>query len=422
MRLHQNEPVPWDMTKEEINAEFERHIREKRKYIGQEWILPTQTKWFGVKNRTITADLIKFYCDCVGDLNPLFLSEDYASNTRWGGIIAPPMIIHYVAMVSGGIAIEPPDVTERGFRPRIHGVNGLNMGGLVKFYEPICPGDKFVCIDKLVSVDEVTKKENPNARRLRMIGQRKFINQHGKVAVAASGVELLLFPEKSPKKGEKQFAMGVKYPDPWDHYYTDEEIALIDKAMYAEEIRGAKIRYWEDVKKGDELVPLVKGPLTVTDIAAGQTMRGTMPCMEVRRMVDKSDDHYGNIDPRTGDMFGEYRSHHDDTLAQMYGQPSAFATGTQFLEWVCHITTNWMGDDGFMTALSCRSRRVMPIGDTCWVKGRVARKYIEGDEHLVDIAIEGTSWFGHTILTGSTTVRLISKDPASWGKYMFASQ
>ena len=36
-----------------------------------------------------------------------------------------------------------------------------------------------------------------------------------------------------------------------------------------EEIRGATPRYWEDVKAGDELPTLVKGPLSVGEMWAG---------------------------------------------------------------------------------------------------------------------------------------------------------
>ena len=422
MRLQHNDPVPWEMTQAQLNAEIERHIRDKNKYVGQEWVVPTDTKWFGVKNRTITHDLIRNYCNCVGDLNPLFRDTMYAANTRWGGVVAPGMIIHYVAMVSAGIGLEPPDVKERGGRLRIHGAGGLNVGGKVEFYEPIRPGDTFVVVDKLLGVDEVTKPEKPVPRLIRSMGQRKFINQHGRVAVAASGVELAMIPERPLQKGEKKIDLGKRFPETWDHYYSEEEIARIDKVMYAEEIRGARPRYWEEIEVGDELVPLVKGPLTMTDIAAGMAFRGFLPGMEVRRIVDKSDDTYGNICPRTGDMFGEYRCHVEDHLAQMYGEPGAFATGTQFMEWIGHITSNWMGDDGFMTKLSTRNRRMMPVGDTCFVHGRVSNKYVEEESYLVDLEITGTSWFGHTIFNASTTVRLLSKNPASWGRHMFPSR
>lgn len=422
MRLQYNDPVPWEMTREQMDAEITRHINEKNKFVGHEWVVPTDTKWFGVKNRLITHDLIRNYCNCVGDLNPLFRDIGYAENTRWGGVIAPGMILHYVAMVSAGIGLEPPEMTERGGRLRIHGAGGLNVGGKVEWYEPIRPGDTFTVVDRLLGVDEVTKPEKPVPRLIRSMGQRKFINQHGKVVAAASGVELAMIPDKPLEKGAKKIDLGTRFPEAFDHYYSEEEIARIDALMEAEQIRGSRPRYFEEVDIGDELVPLVKGPLTQTDIAAGMAFRGFLPAMEVRRRVDKSDDTYGNICPKTGDMFGEYRCHLEDHLAHMYNEPSAFATGTMFMEWINHITTNWMGDDAFMTKLATRNRRMMPTGDTCTVTGKVARKYIENGEHLVDLEIVGTSWFGHVIFTADTTVRLLSKDPASWGRYMFPSR
>jgi acyl dehydratase len=422
MKLEKSDPVSWDLTKEDIDKEIKRYMAAKNKYAGQEWPQPIGSKWFGVKNTMITQDTIRNYCNCVGDLNPLFRDETYAKNTRWGGIIAPPMIIHYIAQASGGLGIEPPNVKERGDRPRIHGVGALNVGSKIEFYEPIHPGDTFSCVDKYIGVEEVTKKEKPVPRLLRHRGQRKFINQHGKIAVVAAGIEMLMIPEEPLKKGEKKIKMGDRFPEEWRHYYSEEEIATIDKAMEDEEIRGAIPRYWEDVNVGDELIPVIKGPLTATDIACGMAFRGFLPGMEIRRRVDKADDCYSNIDPRTGDMFGEYRCHVEDYLARMYGEPGAFAAGTQFLEWTCHITTNWMGDDAILKRLSTRNKRMMGVGDTCWVKGKVAKKYVEDNEYLVDLDIEGTSWFGHTIFTGSTTVRLVSKEPASWGKYMFESR
>ena len=50
------------------------------------------------------------------------------------------------------------------------------------------------------------------------------------------------------------------------------EIAEAMKKIYAdydaEETRGASPRYWEDVKEGDWLTPVVKGPLSRRDIYA----------------------------------------------------------------------------------------------------------------------------------------------------------
>ncbi len=37
-----------------------------------------------------SQDAIRHWCYGIGDTNPLYLDEDYARGTRYGGIIAPP--------------------------------------------------------------------------------------------------------------------------------------------------------------------------------------------------------------------------------------------------------------------------------------------------------------------------------------------
>ena len=57
-----------------------------------------------------------------------------------------------------------------------------------------------------------------------------------------------------------------KYDDVELAPYTDDEIDAIEAQYAAEAPRGAEPRWWEDVAEGDEVGPLVKGPLTVTDM------------------------------------------------------------------------------------------------------------------------------------------------------------
>src|ERR1700742_2798843 len=42
--------------------------------------------------REATTDGIRNFARGYGDDNPLFVDPEYASGTRWGGVIAPPMI------------------------------------------------------------------------------------------------------------------------------------------------------------------------------------------------------------------------------------------------------------------------------------------------------------------------------------------
>ena len=44
-------------------------------------------------NHEAHKDTIRHFANCYGDDNPLFCDEDYAKDTRWGGIIAPPQYI-----------------------------------------------------------------------------------------------------------------------------------------------------------------------------------------------------------------------------------------------------------------------------------------------------------------------------------------
>src|SRR5438309_5299601 len=57
-----------------------------------------------------------------------------------------------------------------------------------------------------------------------------------------------------------------KYADIPDPAWTDEELAKIDEVYAAEGQRGSEPRWWEDVQVGAALGPMMKGPLTTTDM------------------------------------------------------------------------------------------------------------------------------------------------------------
>jgi hypothetical protein len=68
-----------------------------------------------------------------------------------------------------------------------------------------------------------------------------------------------------------------------------------------------------------------------------------------------------------------------------------------------------MGDDGFLKKLSCQSRRIFPVGDCNWIRGKVVKKYIQEDEYLVDLEIKSTTQRGVMHMPATATVRLLSK-------------
>ena len=69
--------------------------------------------------------------------------------------------------------------------------------------------------------------------------------------------------------GQKEYTRATNVADVSQTYkYTDEELVAIERGYLAEERRGANIRYWEDVVEGEELKPVVKGPVITDDAVA----------------------------------------------------------------------------------------------------------------------------------------------------------
>ena len=67
-------------------------------------------------------------------------------------------------------------------------------------------------------------------------------------------------------------------------------------------------------------------------------------------------------------------------------------------------------DDGFVKVLDCRFRALPFIGDAFYMKGKVTDKRIEGGEHLVDAELRIDNQDGELIVSGISTVRLISRN------------
>src|SRR5713226_4508197 len=61
----------------------------------------------GVYSEVVERGAIRRYCQAMGNLNPLYLDEEYARDTRYGGVIAPPLFIN-------SVAVYPPGTPEPG--------------------------------------------------------------------------------------------------------------------------------------------------------------------------------------------------------------------------------------------------------------------------------------------------------------------
>lgn len=93
---------------------------------------------------------IRQFAEAIGDSNPLYVDEEYAAKTMYGGIIAPPTYPIAIGQDSG----ESLDL-KLDQRRMLHGEQEFI------YKRPIRPGDKLYCQMKVSDVYERNGKKGP---------------------------------------------------------------------------------------------------------------------------------------------------------------------------------------------------------------------------------------------------------------------
>ncbi|MFH1485200.1 MAG: MaoC family dehydratase N-terminal domain-containing protein, partial [Chloroflexota bacterium] len=191
-----------------------------------------------------TKDAIRHGADGVGDFkNPLWRDEEYCRKTRYGSIIAPPWFLYGVCYITGMRAGGLP------------GVHAFHSGGDWLWLAPIKMND--IVSATYQPVEIVDKKSEFAGRSLIVYAESVFTNQRDEVV--AKGIGWSIRAERSAA-AEKGKYSSVKY-----HQYTTEELKRIREETESEKVRGNVTRYWEDVQIGEEITPVVKGPLSISN-------------------------------------------------------------------------------------------------------------------------------------------------------------
>lgn len=137
--------------------------------------------------------------------------------------------------------------------------------------------------------------------------------------------------------------------------------------------------YWDDVKEGQEVPPLVKKPTT-------------------QQLVK-----YAGA---SGDF---YQIHYDKDFALANKLPGVILHGALKNAFLGQLMTDWIGEHGTLRKLSVQYRGMDVPGDTITGKGRVTKKYIQEGKHYVDCEIWLENGKGEKTTPGSATVILPSR-------------
>ena len=324
----------------------------------------------------VNADAASRFAWAIGDDNPLYHDAAYAAGTRWGRQLAPPSVLYSLEnTVSGAVEGLP-------------GVHAMFAGTDFRWKQPIEVGMKFRAESRLHDI--VEHRTRFAGLAIQQIYRIRFFDQNDQEVAEADSWCFRTERDTARTSGSK-YEPKLRQP----HRYSEQEIAEFQAQYLSETPRGAEIRYFEDVKEGDVLGPILKGPYTVRNHRQAWQYYNRHPKLAARNQ---------NNVPEP-----PVRVHWDREFAQEVGVPGAYDFGPERIAWLGHLVTDWMGDDGFLKRLNVQVRGHNVVGDATWCRGEVVGKKVVDGEGRAECTVRCVNQHDRTSALGTATVVLPRK-------------
>jgi acyl dehydratase len=354
-----------------LRAMIGQPIRSDRPHIGE-----------------LTPDAIRHYAYGIGDRNPLWTDETYAETQ-----LAPPSAL--LAM----------DKVFSGYVTGLPGIHAMWAGADFTFERPLRVGDRLTGSATLVEL-----RERPSrfaGRSFQQIYRVPFHDPSG--ALVATGDSYCFRTERDTARERGKYE-EIRVT------WTPEQIADIAQRYRDEETRrrGATPRYVEDVKVGDVVPAITKGPYTATTAIAYLLGWGGLYVRAHGDAFNLFDRHPAlGIPNEWGVPEPPERVHWDPDLARRVGVPGAYDYGPERASWMGHVVTDWMGDAGFLRRLSVQVRRHNVLGELVTLAGTV--QSVDVESRTVSLELHAQNQDGHESARGSAEVVLPRRPAASEG-------
>jgi acyl dehydratase len=339
-------------------------IAKIRERVGQGF--PGRRPWRTEASR----DAIYHLAYAIGDLNPLYLDDDYAKKSRWGTIIAPPIIVQSMDTLRA--------VGHSGLPEGLPGVHSIWTGSLYEWTRPVKLGDKIRAESYLKEV--VEKPSNfGDGRSLYQTYEAKYYDQQGDYIGVRNDTWIRIERAKTREK--------KKYGDIQLAHWTPADIERF-MGEYRTQQRTVE-RYWDDVKVGDKLNRIIKGPLTPTAEIAFESYFGVY-LVGNKVAANLYAKHPALMIPNEqGVPEPPQRVHWDNAFTQrLLGLPGAYDLGPERCSWLIQGMTDWIGDNGLLTRIEAQYRKFNYMGDVTWVQGRVIEKFERDGKGYVRCHVE----------------------------------
>lgn len=155
----------------------EKILAEAKKWVGKE----TKVRW---SRYPVEREPIRRWCHMVNCLNPLYLDEEYAKKTKWGGLICPPLMIPQIARTGWSPSPDGPEIDwppvwleeEGDIEPPTPGKKGFVLSTTLDFFKVVRIGDLLGSKEVLKDVYIKAIRFDPEA--FWITREQVYLNQH----------------------------------------------------------------------------------------------------------------------------------------------------------------------------------------------------------------------------------------------------
>ncbi|ADP80796.1 FAS1-like dehydratase domain-containing protein [Pseudofrankia inefficax] len=348
-------------------------------------------------NEVCSSDSFRHFAQGYGDDNPLYSEPGYAGGSSWGSSIAPPLYPTSAGILRP-VAWSADEEAEMAGGDPLAGIGQYMCGERWVFVRPVRAGDLLLRSQWLFSADLKTSVFGGGTGAL--LSHRIAWEDDAGSPYAFRFLDFWHADRDGTRKTAKSRQIE-RAP------FSDEDIERIDACYEAETVRGSTPRLIDEVQVGDELGPIVKGPLTVTDVigwhvGTGMGDYGVGPLRigyRNRRRVPKF-----YLRNELGVWDAAQRCHWDQGWAERLGHPAPYDYGIMRTTWMVHLLTNWMGDDAWIWTLTSSVRKFNYLGDVHFVSGTV--REVDRAARTVTIDLVGVNQRGQTTCDGRAVVIL----------------
>ena len=361
-------------------------LEDARKLIGIRFRIG-----HAISNEEATRIAILKYADGIGDSNPLWIDEEYAARSPYGSIVAPPS---WIFSVFSGI--------QYGFR----GVGGFHSSSDILFYLPILRNDTISPEMICTAIDGPQKSRFAEKTAIER-NDNLYTNQRGDLVTKLTWEVTHFERVKARKKGKYR---NIELPHPW----KDEELAKIEEEVLTDRRRGDETLFWNDVEVGQEVGPLVKGPVTMTDeiafLVGGGAPIPRLAANSTALRFYRRHPNWAFRDSMSCGLEPIYAVHYNREAARAQGLPYQYDVGFQRHAWQIQLMTDWMGDRGWLKRSQCEFRKFVYFSDVIRIRGKVTEKFIdEDDESCVKIETSSINQRGEEVMPGVSIIALPSR-------------